>query len=189
MIQYMALAAAIVVVLVAGIVALQPAEFRVARTATIAAPASAVFAQVNDFRNWEAWSPWARRDPAMRKTFEGAPAGVGAVYTWAGNGEVGEGRSTIVASRPDDLIRIRLEFVRPFETTSVAEFTFAPRGTDTAVTWSLTGTKSFVAKAMGLVMSMDRMVGGDFETGLAQLKSVVEAAPRHGAAAVAGDRS
>lgn len=189
MIQYIAITAAVVVVLVAGVVAFQPAEFRVARTATIAAPASAVFAQVNDFRNWEAWSPWARRDPAMRKTFEGASTGAGAVYSWAGNSEVGEGRSTIIESRPDDLIRIKLEFVKPFAATSTAEFTFEPRGSETAVTWSLAGTRNVMAKAIGLVMNMDRMVGGDFETGLAQLKSVVEAAPRRGAAPIAGDRS
>lgn len=189
MIQSLAIGIAAVVVLVAGIVALQPAGFRVTRTAVIAAPAPAVFAQVNDFRNWDAWSPYARRDPAMRKTFDGAPAGVGAAYTWAGNREVGEGRSTIVESRPPELIRIRLDFVKPFATTCLAEFTFEPRGGGTAVTWSLTGTRNFVAKAMGLVMNMDRMVGGDFEAGLAQLKAVVEATAGRGVTPVAGGRS
>lgn len=169
--------AALVVVL-AAIVAMQPAEFRIARTATIAAPAPAVFAQVNDFRNWDAWSPWAKLDPAMKKAYTGAPAGTGAIYTWNGNNEVGEGRTTITESRPNDLVRIKLEFVRPFAATNDVEFTFKPEGERTAVTWSMTGRNNFMAKAVGLVMNMDRMVGGQFDQGLAQLKSVAEAAPK-----------
>ncbi|MCI0635291.1 MAG: SRPBCC family protein, partial [Actinobacteria bacterium] len=118
-------------VIVAGslvVVASRPSEFRVARTATIDAPVPVVFAQVNDFHKWAAWSPYEKRDPAMRKTYEGAPAGTGAIYSWAGNKEVGEGRSTITESRPNELIRIRLEFARPFKATSTAEFTFRPEG-------------------------------------------------------------
>lgn len=169
---------AVIVVVFVVVVALRPSEFRVERAATIAAPPPVVFAQVNDFRKWDAWSPYARRDPAMKKSFEGAPAGVGAVYTWSGNHEVGEGRTTIIESRPHDLIRVKLEFVRPFAATNTAEFTFRPEGERTAVTWSLAGRNSFMGKAVGLFMNMDRMVGGDFEKGLAQMKSVVEAAPR-----------
>ena len=169
------------VVVVAGlavVVALQPSDFRISRTATIAAPAPIVFAQVNDFHNWAAWSPWAKLDPAMKQTYEGAPAGAGAIYTWVGNREVGEGRMTIVESRPSDLIRVKLDFVKPLAGTSVAEFTFRPEGDHTAVTWSMTGEKSFVAKAIHLVMSMDRMIGDQFEKGLAAMKTVAEAAPR-----------
>jgi hypothetical protein len=169
--------AALVVVLVA-VVALQPSEFRVARSATIAAPAPALFAQVNDFRKWDAWSPWAKLDPAMKKVYTGAPAGTGAVYAWSGNGEVGEGRTTITESRPNEVVRIRLEFVRPFAATNDVEFTFKPDGDRTAVTWSMTGRNGFMAKAAGLFMDMDRMVGGQFESGLAQLKAVAEKAPR-----------
>ncbi|HSL48718.1 MAG TPA: SRPBCC family protein [Candidatus Deferrimicrobiaceae bacterium] len=169
---------AVIVVVLVVVVALRPSEFRVERAATIAAPPPVVFAQVNDFRKWDAWSPYARRDPAMKKSFEGAPAGVGAVYTWSGNHEVGEGRTTIIEIRPHDLIRIKLEFVRPFAATNTAEFTFRPEGERTAVTWSLAGRNSFMGKAVGLFMNTDRMVGGDFEKGLAQMKSVVEAAPR-----------
>lgn len=168
---------AIVVVLVV-VIASRPSEFRVERTATMAAPAPAVFAHVNDFHRWEAWSPYAKRDPGMRTSFEGPPAGVGAIYTWSGNHEVGEGRSTIIESRPNELVRIKLEFVRPFSGTSTADFTFRPESDRTAVTWSLAGRNNFIAKAMGLVMNMDRMIGGDFETGLAQMKSVVESTPR-----------
>ena len=169
---------AVIVVVSVVVVALRPSEFRVERAATISAPPPVVFAQVNDFRKWDAWSPYARRDPAMKKSFEGAPAGVGAIYRWSGNHEVGEGRTTIIESRPHDLIRIKLEFVRPFAATNTAEFTFRPEGERTAVTWSLAGRNNFIARAMGLVMNMDKMIGGDFETGLAQMKSVAEAGPR-----------
>jgi uncharacterized protein YndB with AHSA1/START domain len=171
-------ALAVVVAGLAVVVALQPSDFRVSRTATIAAPAPVVFAQVNDFHNWAAWSPWAKLDPVMKQTYEGAPAGAGAIYTWIGNREVGEGRMTIVESRPSDLIRVKLDFVKPLAGTSVAEFTFRPEGDRTAVTWSMTGEKSFVAKAIHLVMSMDRMIGDQFEKGLAAMKTVAEAAPR-----------
>jgi len=169
--------AAVVIVFVA-IVAMQPSDFRVARTALIAAPAPAVFAQVNDYRNWKAWSPYEKLDPAMKKTYEGAAAGTGAIYTWAGNSQAGEGRATITESRPSELIRIKLEFLKPFAATNTAEFTFKPEGERTAVTWSLTGTRNFMFKAVGLFMNMDKMVGSQFEEGLAQLKSVAEAVPK-----------
>lgn len=172
------IALVVIVAVLAVVVATRPSEFRVQRTTTISAPAPVVFAQVNDFRKWEAWSPYVKRDPAMKKTFEGTPAGVGAIYTWSGNNEVGEGRTTIIESRPSELIRVKLEFVRPFAATSIAEFTFKPEGERTAVTWSLRGHNNFIAKAMGLVVNMDRMIGGDFETGLAQMKSAAEAGPR-----------
>jgi len=169
--------AAIVLVL-AVIVAWRPSEFRIERTTVIAAPPAAVFAQVNDFHKWEAWNPWGKMDPAMKQAYEGAPAGVGAVYTWAGNRQVGEGRMTITESRPNDLIRVRLEFLKPVANTSLAEFTFKLQGTQTAVTWSMTGTNNFMAKAFHLVMNMDRMIGGQFDKGLADMKSAVEAGPR-----------
>jgi uncharacterized protein YndB with AHSA1/START domain len=169
---------AVLVVVFVAVVAMQPSEFRVVRNATIAAPAPVVFAEVNDFRKWEAWSPWAKLDPAMQKTYTGAPAGAGAVYAWSGNGEVGEGRTTITESRPGDLVRIRLEFVRPFAVTNDVEFTFKPDGNRTAVTWRMTGRNGFMAKAAGLFMDMDKMVGDQFETGLAQLKAVAEKAPK-----------
>jgi Polyketide cyclase / dehydrase and lipid transport len=156
------------------VVALQPADFRVSRTATMAASQSAVFEQVNDFHHWREWSPYDKRDPAMKKTYEGPPAGTGASYAWNGNNDVGEGRSTIIESRPHELIRIKLEFKRPFVGTSTAEFTFQAQGNQTAVTWSLIGQNNFVVKAIGLFMSMDKMIGGDFEQGLTNLKAVVE---------------
>ena len=169
--------AAIAVVFVA-VVAMQPSEFRIVRSATISAPAPAVFAQVNDFHNWEAWSPWAKLDPAAKATFEGPSAGTGAIFRWAGNDKIGEGSMTITESRPSDLIRITLEFLKPFAAINTAEFTFTPEGNQTVVTWSMAGKNNFIAKAVHLFMNIDKMVGGDFEKGLAQMKSVVEAAPK-----------
>ena len=178
MLVKIALTLAAIAAAAAGVVALRPSELRVTRRATIAAPPAAVFAQVNDFHRWEAWSPWAKRDPQMKATYGGALAGTGAVYAWAGNREVGEGRMTITESRPHELIRIRLEFMKPFAATNTAEFTFAPTGAGTAVTWTMTGRNGFIGKAIGLVMNMDRMIGGDFETGLAGIKQQAEAASR-----------
>jgi hypothetical protein len=165
---------AIVVVLVI-IVALQSADFRIARSATVTAPAAEVFAQVNDFHNWQAWSPWANIDPAMKQIYEGSPAGAGAIYMWSGNKKAGEGRMTLTESRPSDLIRIKLEFLKPFKATNTAEFTFKPQGNQTVVTWSMFGQKNFMFKAVHLLMNMDKMLGGEFDKGLAQMKAVAEA--------------
>jgi hypothetical protein len=168
----------ILAVVFAVVVALRPAEFRIARTATMSAPAPVVFDQVNDFHHWDAWSPWAKIDPAMKQTYEGAPAGTGAIYTWIGNKQVGEGRMTILESRPSDLVKIKLEFMKPFKATNAAEFTFQPQGAQTAVTWSMSGRNNFFLKAFGLFMNMDKMIGGDFEKGLASMKAVSEAASK-----------
>jgi uncharacterized protein YndB with AHSA1/START domain len=166
------------VVALLAIVALQPSEFSISRTASIAAPPAEVFAQVNDLHHWEAWSPWAKLDPAMKQSYEGPPAGTGAISSWAGNKEVGEGRMTIVDSRTNELVRIKLEFLEPFEGTSDTEFTFKPEGDQTSVTWRMSGKNNFMAKAAHLFMNMEKMIGGNFEKGLAQLKSVVESAPK-----------
>jgi hypothetical protein len=166
---------AVVVIALVIIIAMQPSEFSVVRSATISAPPSEVFPLVNDFHNWNAWSPWAKLDPAMKQTYDGAPAGTGAIYTWTGNSQVGEGRMTITESRPSDLVLINLEFIRPFKATNITEFTFKPGGEQTTVTWNMSGKKNFIFKAFGLFMSMDKMVGTDFEKGLGQMKSVAEA--------------
>ncbi len=172
---YIPVTIAAVVAVFLIIVALQPAEFRVSRSATIAASPSAVFPHVNDLHKWEAWNPWGKIDPAMKQTYEGAPAGVGAIYSWVGNSQVGEGRMTITESRPSDLVQIKLEFFKPFKGTNTAEFTFKPEGNQTAVTWSMWGKKNFLVKIFHLFMSMDNMIGGQFEKGLADMKAVVEA--------------
>ena len=161
-----------------AVVALQSSDFRVERSAIVSAPAPVVFAQVNDLHNWEAWSPWAKLDPAAKQTYEGPRAGTGAAFSWAGNKQVGEGHMTITESRPAELIRFRLDFVRPFAGTNTAEFTFTPRDDQTAVTWTMSGRQNFMAKAFCMFMNMDKMVGGEFEKGLAQMKSVAEAAKK-----------
>ena len=168
-------ALAVIVIGFVAFVATRPSEYRVARTVTMTAPASAAFAQVNDFHRWGAWNPWAKLDPTMKQTNEGAPAGPGAVYTWAGNTQVGAGRMTMTESRPNELVRINLEFLKPFAATSIAEFTFRPEGDRTAVTWSMVGQANFIAKIVHLFVDMDTMIGGNFERGLADMKSIVEA--------------
>lgn len=178
MLKLILIALAVIVVVLVAVVALQPAEFRVERSATMSAPAPVVFAQVNELHKWEALNPWQKIDPAMKLTFAGPPAGNGASYSWAGNNEVGEGRLTITESRPSDLVRIKLEFMKPFAATNTAEFTFKPEGDRTAVTWSMEGKNNFMAKAINLCMNMDKMVGGQFEKGLADMKKMVEAAPK-----------
>jgi uncharacterized protein YndB with AHSA1/START domain len=167
----------LVVVLVI-VITLQPADYRVVRSATISAPPQAVFAQVNDFHKWEAWSPWAKLDPAAKNTFEGAPAGTGAVFKWSGNDKIGEGHMAILESRPGELVRIQLDFIRPFEAGCTTEFQFKPEGDQTAVTWTMSGKNNLIGKAFCLVMNMDKTVGGDFERGLAQMKAAAEAAAK-----------
>jgi len=175
MINIILIAVAAIIVIFLVIVALQSAKFRVSRTIVINALPPVVFDQVNDFHNWASWSPWAKLDPAMKLIYDGPPAGTGASYAWTGNKEVGEGRMKIIESRPSDLVRIKLEFLRPFKATNTAEFLFKPEGDQTAVTWSMFGDKNFIFKAVHLFINMDKLVGRDFEKGLAQMKSVTEA--------------
>jgi hypothetical protein len=166
---------AVVILALAAFVATRPEEFSVSRTASFAAPAPAVFAQVNELRKWHAWSPWAKKDPNAKETYDGPAAGAGAIMSWAGNNEVGEGRMTIVESRPAELVRFKLEFFKPFAATNSAEFAFREEGGRTAVTWTMRGHNNFIGKAMCLVFDMDKMVGGDFEKGLAGIRQIVEA--------------
>lgn len=155
-------------------VALQPSDYRVERTVTIDAPASAVFANVNDFHKWEAWSPWAKLDPNAKIAFEGPEAGEGTVMTWDGNDQVGAGKMTLLESKPDEAVKIKVEFTRPFEGGTNSDFSFAPIGEQTDVTWALSGTHNFVEKAFCVVMNGLGMMGNDLEKGLTQLKSVTE---------------
>jgi hypothetical protein len=168
-----ALVALIAVFLV--VAALQPADFEFSRNTLVAAPPAAVFAEVNDLHRWNDWSPWAKLDPAMKQVFEGPVTGEGAAYSWVGNSKVGEGKMTITRSQVPDLVLLRLDFVKPMATTNQTEFTFKPEGSGTRVTWTMTGQKNFIAKAFHLVVSMDKLIGPDFEKGLAQLKAVAEA--------------
>ena len=156
------------------VVAAQPSEFRVERTTTMAAPADVVFTQVNDLHKWDAWSPWAKLDPDAKVTFAGPDAGKDAAMSWSGNDKVGEGKMTIVESHPNDAIKIEVDFTKPFEGSIGSEFGFKPNGDKTDVSWAMTGHRTFVQKAFCLVMNGDKMLSGDIEKGLAQLKSVAE---------------
>ncbi len=155
-------------------VAMLPSDFRIERSASIAAPAADVFAQVNDFHKWEAWSPWAKLDPKATNSFDGPASGVGAIFKWAGNSDVGEGSMEIKESQPNDLIRIKLDFVKPMEATNTTDFAFKPEGEKTVVTWTMTGKNNFIGRAMCVFMNMDKMVGGKFDEGLASIKTIVE---------------
>jgi hypothetical protein len=169
---------AIVIGVFLVVVAMQPSQFRVTRSATISAPPSAVFPHVNELRKWDAWSPWAKLDPNAKNTFEGPPAGLGAAMAWEGNKEVGKGRMTITESRPNELVRFKLEFYEPMAATCESEFSFKTEGNQTILSWTMSGKNSFMCKAVGLFMNCDKMVGGQFEQGLSKLKSVVEVAAK-----------
>lgn len=156
------------------VAALQPNELRVERSLAINASADKIFPYLNDARKMNEWSPWAKMDPQMKQTYTGPEAGVGASAAWVGNSKVGEGKQTIVESRANELVRTHLEFLKPFKSESTAEFALKTEGDRTTVTWSMYGPKNFIMKAMGLVMSCDKMVGGQFESGLNNLKAIVE---------------
>jgi uncharacterized protein YndB with AHSA1/START domain len=169
---------AVLVLAVAGLLAYaasRPDTFRIQRTGTIKAPPEKVFPHINDFHSWSSWSPWEKLDPALKRTYSGAPSGKGTVYEWEGNKQVGKGRMEITDAAPPSRIVIKLDFLKPFEAHNTAEFTLAGQGDGTNVTWAMHGRQPFMFKLMTLFCSLDKMVGKDFEAGLANLKSVVEA--------------
>jgi len=168
------IALAVLIVGFVVVVALQPSDFQVERSATMAAPQAELFAQVNDLHKWDAWSPWAKLDPDAKISFEGPESGQGAAMTWSGNDKVGEGEMTVVESQPNDAVKLKVDFVKPFEGTSNSEFGFKPDGGQTAVTWTMSAHHNFLEKAFCLVMNGKKMIGDDMEKGLAQLKSVAE---------------
>jgi hypothetical protein len=174
MLKRILLAIVAIVLAFSGYVALQPSTFRIERSAIAVAPVERVFAEVNDFRNWQTWSPWAKLDPNAKATFEGPASGEGAVFRWAGNADVGEGSMTLLESRPNEHILIRVDFVKPWAGTNATEFTFKPDGPRTIVTWAMTGKQGFLEKAVCVFMNPDKMVGGQFEKGLASLKQLAE---------------
>jgi len=169
--------AIVLVIVVAALLiyaATKPDTFRVQRTASIKAPAEKIYPLISDFRGWGAWSPWEKLDPAMKRTHAGAASGTGAVYAWEGNREVGAGRMEIVDAVPPSRVKIKLDFLQPFEAHNFAEFTLVSAGDGTTVTWAMYGPNTFVSKLMSVFVSMDGMVGGYFESGLANLKAASE---------------
>lgn len=178
MIKKILLLLVIAIAVICVLAARKPDEMNVTRSATIAAPPEAVFKVVNDFRQWDAWSPWAKLDPNMTSSLTGPAEGVGAVYRWSGNMEVGEGSTTLVESKPNEKVGMKLSFVRPMEGTSDVNFTFVPEGAGTKVTWQMNAPQPFIGKVMSLFMDCEKMCGDQFNEGLANLKKLVEAAPK-----------
>ena len=170
----------VLLVVVAGFLAYastRPDTLRVQRSATIKAPPDKIFPLITDLRRWSVWSPWEKKDPAMKRTFGGVDSGQGAVYAWQGNSDVGEGRMEIVEVTPPSKVAIQLDFIKPLEGHNVAEFTLTPKGEATDVTWLMYGPTPFIGKVLGIFMNMDAMIGNDFEAGLASLKAVAEKSP------------
>lgn len=167
----------LVVVVLGFLISRQPDTFRVTRTIVTHVQPFAVFSVVSDLQRWNEWSPWAKMDPNAKYEFEGPASGVGAVFKWAGNKNVGEGKMTITETQSPNLVRIKLEFYKPFRATNDVEFTFRPETSGTLVSWSMYGKNTFLSKAMNLVMNCDKMVGGSFEQGLASLRAIVEKPP------------
>ena len=166
---------AFLVAAILGAAAIRPDTFRVQRSTVVNAPPDKVFRLLDDFHAWGSWSPWEKLDPGLRRTHSGAQSGKGAVYEWEGNPKVGSGRMEILESSPPTRLLIKLDFLKPFEAHNQAEFVLLAEGASTRVTWAMTGPQAYPMKLMGLFMNMDRMVGDDFEKGLASIKAIAEA--------------
>ena len=169
--------AVVLVILISGVLTVagtKPDVFSVARSVTIQAPPERVFALINDFHLWPNWSPWERLDPAMKRSYSGSERGKGAVYAWEGTSKVGAGRMEITESNSPSQLKIALDFVKPIESRSQAEYRLRPDGTGTRITWEMHGPNSFGAKIVQVFFDTETMVGKDFETGLANLKQAAE---------------
>jgi hypothetical protein len=161
----------ILILVLVAVIASRPADFRIERSALVSAPSEAVFPLLNDFHQWNRWSPWEKMDPTMKKTFSGPEQGPGSSYAWSGNSKAGEGRMTVEQSKPGKMVSIKLEFMKPMTATNQTIFTLSPETGGTMVSWVMTGKNGFMGKAFSIFMNMDKMVGGDFEKGLASLNT------------------
>lgn len=174
MLETIAIAAVILTGAMFAFAATKPDTFRIERTIHINAPPERIFQHINDLTKWSAWSPWDKMDPAMKKTAGGAPLGKGALYEWEGNHQVGKGRMEILESIPSSKILIQFNFLKPFAAHNQAEFTLAAHEGSTTVTWAMYGPQPYMAKVMSFVFNCEKMVGPQFETGLANLKMLAE---------------
>jgi uncharacterized protein YndB with AHSA1/START domain len=174
MLKKIALVVVVLLVALLAYAATRPDTLHVQRAATVNAPPEAIFPLITDFHRWTAWSPYEKRDPAMTRTYSGAAQGKGAVYEWEGNSEVGQGRMEITDTSDPSRVTIKLDFIKPFEGHNVAEFALVPQGGTTTVTWSMDGPSPYLGKLIGVFVNMDTMIGKDFETGLANLKTAAE---------------
>jgi hypothetical protein len=166
-----------VVVLIAAVLifaATKPDSFGVRRATSIGAAPDKIFPLINDFKHWGSWSPYEKKDPAMKRAFSGAASGKGAVYEWDGNNQVGKGRIEIIDVTPPSRVTIKLDMIKPMEGHNIVDFTLELQGGATQLTWAMRGSCAYMAKLMGLVLNMDKMIGRDFEIGLANLKTLAE---------------
>lgn len=178
MIKKILLGLATFIVVFLAVVAFRPSEFRVQRSATLSASPAALFEYVNDHHKFALWNPWMKLAPNVKNTYSGPESGVGAVCSWQGDSKVGAGTSTIIESRPGELVRFKMDWKEPMSGTSTVDFTFKPEGGKTVVTWSMYGPQTFIGKAMGLFIDCDKMCGDQFEKGLANLGEVAQAAAK-----------
>ena len=160
------------IVLIYG--AFKPGDFRVQRTVSMQAPPDKIFPLINDYHNWPAWSPWEKLDPNMKRTLTGPSSGQGSVYEWDGNSKAGKGRMEIIESIPSSKVALKLDFIKPMEGHDTVQFTLQPNGKSTNVTWEMSGPLTYPGKVMTVFVSMDKLIGSDFDTGLASMKAVVE---------------
>ena len=172
MIEVITIVAVVIVLAIAVVLilaAMKPATFSIVRTASIAAPSEKLFSLISDFHQWRSWSPWEDKDPDLKRSYSGAEHGKGAVYAWEGNKNVGSGRMEILEATPSQIV-IKLDFLKPFEAHNQAEFTLTPQASATNVTWTMRGPAPFISKLMQVFMNFDKMIGKDFEAGLANLR-------------------
>lgn len=174
MLKYILLIVALALIAVLIAAAFRPDTFRVERAIQINAPADRIYPLIDDFHRWTAWSPWEKRDPALKRDYSGAASGKGAVYAWEGNKDVGQGRMEILEAVPPSRIVIKLDFLKPFEAHNTAEFTLQPVAGGTELRWAMQGPQPYLFKLMNLLFNMDKMVGKDFEAGLASIKAIAE---------------
>ena len=160
------------IVLIYG--AFKPGDFRVQRTVSMQAPPDKIFPLINDYHNWWAWSPWEKLDPNMKRTLSGPSSGQGSVYEWEGNSKAGKGRMEIIESIPSSKVALKLDFIKPMEGHDAVQFTLQPNGNSTNVTWEMSGPLTYPGKVMTVFVSMDKLIGSDFEAGLANMKAVAE---------------
>ncbi len=188
MLKKIAITIAVLLIVLLAFAATQPDEFRIERSASINAPAETIFSQINDFKSWRPWSPFEKKDPNMKRTYSGAETGVGSMYAWDGNNDIGAGSMEITEAVPSTRVVVAMHFLRPMDSKSTVAFTIVPQGETNTVTWSMYGPNNFLSKIMNVFINIDKMVGADFEAGLADLKAIAEkqaAADKAAAAAVA----
>lgn len=174
MLKKIAIALVVILAVIVGLALTKPDSFSVQRVATVKAPPEKIMRLISDFRNWPSWSPWEKLDPNMRRTFSGAASGKGAIYEWQGNSDVGRGRMEITELAAPSNVAIKLDFFEPMALSNRTEFVLVPQGEHTTVTWNMTGPMPFMSKVMSVFISMDTMIGRDFEKGLAQMKAAAE---------------